>query len=154
MKIESIRLKNFKTFKDNLMSDIPKLCVIVGANGTGKSTFFDVFDFLKDAYRDNISKALSKRGGFHEVKSRNSQAPIEIEIKFRETSFKSLLTYFISIEEENGTPIIKREKLGHFLDFSRGKGLIVTNELNSQMEFQREKQTLARSDLLAIKGLA
>ncbi|OAD19678.1 ATPase [Candidatus Thiomargarita nelsonii] len=148
MKIESIRLKNFKVFKNTLMSDIPQLCVIVGANGAGKSTFFDVFCFLKDAYKDNISKALNKRGGFHEVKSRNSDGPIEIEIKFSETSFKPLITYFLSIEEENGTPIIKREKFGHFIDFSRGKGFVVTNEP------QREEQTLARPDILAIKGLA
>jgi len=163
MKIESIRLKNFKAFKNTLMSDIPKLCVIVGANGTGKSTFFDVFDFLKDAYKDDISQALSKRGGLGEVKSRNSDGPIEIEIKLSDTSFKHPLTYFISIEEEKGTPIIKREKLGSVLDFSRGQGFVVTNERQPQIElnaassettFQREEQTLARPDLLAIKGLA
>jgi predicted ATPase len=94
MKIESIRLKNFKAFKNTLMSDIPKLCVIVGANGTGKSTFFDVFDFLKDAYKDNISQALNKRGGFGEVKSRNSDGPIEIEMKLSDSSFKQPITYF------------------------------------------------------------
>jgi predicted ATPase len=147
MKIESIRLKNFKAFKDTLMSDIPKLCVIVGANGTGKTTFFDVFDFLKEAYKDNISQALNKRGGFREVKSRNSDGPIEIEMKLSDTSFKQPLTYFIAIEDENGTPIIKREKLGQVLDFYKGKGFVVTNE-------QREEQTLARPDILAIKGLA
>ena len=163
MKIESIRLKNFKAFKETLMSDIPKLCVIVGANGTGKTTFFDVFDFLKEAYKDNISQALNRRGGFREVKSRNSDGPIEIELKLSDTSFKHPLSYFISIEDENGTPIIKREKFGSVLEFSRGQGFVVTNELEPQIElnvassgtkFQREEQTLARPDLLAIKGLA
>ncbi|RKZ52310.1 MAG: chromosome segregation protein SMC [Candidatus Parabeggiatoa sp. nov. 3] len=155
MKIESIRLKNFKAFKDTLMSDMPKLCVIVGANGTGKTTFFDVFDFLKDAYKDNISQALNKRGGFREVKSRNSDGPIEIEMKLSDSSFKQPLTYFIAIEDENGTPIIKREKLGQILDFSRGKGFVVTNELEVlEAKIEKEEQTLARPDILAIKGLA
>lgn len=152
MKIESIRLKNFKAFKETLMSDITKLCVLVGANGTGKSTFFDVFDFLKDAYKDNISQALNKRGGFREVKSRNSDGPIEIEMKLSDSSFKQPLTYFIAIENENGIPIIKQEKLGQIIDFYKGKGLVVTNELEFQIE--REEQTLARPDILAIKGLA
>lgn len=40
MKIESIRLKNFKAFKDVEMRDIPRFCIIVGANGTGKSSLF------------------------------------------------------------------------------------------------------------------
>ncbi len=48
MRIETIRLKNFKAFEDIEMLDIPQLCVVVGANGTGKSTLFDVFGFLKD----------------------------------------------------------------------------------------------------------
>lgn len=38
MHIESISLKNFKSFRDAHMEGIPKLCVLVGANGTGKST--------------------------------------------------------------------------------------------------------------------
>ena len=37
MKIESIKLKNFKAFKDVEMKSIPNFCVVVGANGTGKS---------------------------------------------------------------------------------------------------------------------
>ncbi|RKZ80767.1 MAG: chromosome segregation protein SMC [Candidatus Parabeggiatoa sp. nov. 1] len=170
MKIESIRLKNFKAFKDTLMSDIPRLCVIVGANGVGKSTFFEVFGFLKDALADNVSKALNKRGGFREVKSRDSDGAIEIEIQFREAASKPLVTYFLAIEEnKKGTPIIKRETLTlkygsgcnsqpwYFLDFARGNGFAVTNELEHvehKTALQREAQTLARPDILAIKGLA
>ena len=47
--IESISLKNFKAFKEVEMKDIPPFCVIVGANGTGKSTIFNVLGFLRDA---------------------------------------------------------------------------------------------------------
>jgi predicted ATPase len=47
--IESIKLKNFRAFKEIEMKDIPPFCVIVGANGTGKSTIFSVFGFLRDA---------------------------------------------------------------------------------------------------------
>jgi predicted ATP-binding protein involved in virulence len=41
MKIEKIRLKNFKAFQDVEIRDIPNFCVFVGANGVGKSTLFD-----------------------------------------------------------------------------------------------------------------
>ncbi len=46
MKIETIRLKNFKVFQDAELCEIPSFCVVVGANGSGKSTLFDVFHFL------------------------------------------------------------------------------------------------------------
>ena len=38
MRIESIRLKNFKVFRDVHIKDIPPFLVVVGANGSGKST--------------------------------------------------------------------------------------------------------------------
>ena len=63
MQIESIRLKNFKVFQDITLSDIPPFCVIVGANGTGKSTLFQVFGFLKDCLTYNVGAAVQSRGG-------------------------------------------------------------------------------------------
>lgn len=63
MKIEAIGLKNFRAFKDAEMRDLPRMCVLVGANGTGKSTLFSVFSFLKDALTEDVHVALTKLGG-------------------------------------------------------------------------------------------
>ncbi len=98
MKIEYLRLKNFKAFKNAEMKKIPDFCVIVGANGSGKSTIFTLFGFLKDALTNNVNIALMKLGGsrgFQEVKSRNSEGPIEIELKFRNKSD------FIRLDEDS-----------------------------------------------------
>lgn len=51
MRIESIRLKNYKVFRDMHLKDIPSCLVVVGANGSGKSTLFDVFGFLHDCLK-------------------------------------------------------------------------------------------------------
>ena len=88
MKLESIRLKNFRAFRDAEMRNIPRFCVLVGANGSGKSTLFSVFGFLKDALTEDVHVALTRLGGsrgFAEVRSRNTTGPVEIEIKFRES---------------------------------------------------------------------
>ncbi len=170
MKIEYLRLKNFKAFKDAEMSHIPNFSVIVGANGTGKSTIFSIFGFLKDALTSNINTALMKLGGnrgFSEVRSRNSDGPIEIELKFRERHDSPLISYFLRIDEQSGHAYVAREILKyrrgskgqpwHFLDFTNGKGTAVTNEMDSVSEvkdLQREEQTLKSRDILAIKGLA
>ena len=64
------------------MLDIPRLAILVGANGTGKSTLFSVFGFLRDAMTTNVRAALSKLGGsrgFKEVRSQNARGPIEID---------------------------------------------------------------------------
>lgn len=173
MHIESIRIKNFRAFKDVTMRNIPSFCVLVGANGTGKSTLFSVFGFLRDAMMTNVTAALGKLGGsrgFQEVRSRGCQGPIEIELKIRADLGRkatSLITYTLSIDELNGRPVVAREILKYrrgsggqpwkFLDFNRGQGEAVTNELESikdEKDLKRETQTLKSPDILAIKGLA
>ncbi len=173
MHIESIRLKNFKSFKEMEINNLPKFCVFVGANGSGKSTIFSVFEFLKRAMSSNINAALANLGGsrgFAEVRSRNQSGSIEIEIKFREHPHSPLITYFLEIDQaDQRKAYVKREILKyrrgsggqpwHFLDFANGHGEAVTNELDldniqSVEELEREEQTLKSPDILAIKGLA
>lgn len=170
MQITQITLKNFRAFQDVEMRDIPRFAVLVGANGTGKSTLFQVFGFLRDAMTTNVSTALSKLGGsrgIDEVRSRGSQGDIEIELKFRPEPTGRLVTYTLCIGEENGRPVVNREVLKyrrgsrgkpwHYLDFSKGRGTAVTNEIEEveeEEQLNREEQVLKSPDLLAIKGLA
>ena len=152
------------------MRDIPRLAILVGANGTGKSTLFSVFGFLRDAMSTNVRTALSKLGGsrgFKEVRSRNARGPIEIEIKYRVRHGSPLITYSISIGTQRNRPVVEREilryrrysygKPWHFLDFRRGEGYAVTNEaeeVEDVTQLERDEQSLKSPDLLAIKGLA
>ena len=171
MQIERLRIRNFRAFRKVEMQDIPRLAVLVGANGTGKSSLFSVFGFLRDAMDANVRTALAKLGGsrgFHEVRSRNSDGPIEIEVAYRIQPGPPLISYGISINlDRSGKPVVEREILRyrrgqhgapwHFLDFKQGKGYAVTNEITevkTAAELEREEQTLKSPDLLAIKGLA
>jgi predicted ATPase len=45
MQVESIEIRNYRLFRDTKLLRIPRLCVPVCANGTGKSTLFAVFSF-------------------------------------------------------------------------------------------------------------
>ena len=168
MKIESIRLKNFKTFRDVHLKDIPSFLVVVGANGAGKSTLFDVFGFLHDCLKGNVRQALDSRGRFREVLSRDSEEDailIEIQYRMPITGVDRLVTYSLEIAERGGSPYVKREILRYkrgqygspyrFLDFSDGEGFAITNEEDfnkKDEELARENQKVA-PDTLAIKGL-
>lgn len=171
MRIESIRIQNYRALRDVQIGDanhapLPSMSVFVGANGSGKTTLFDTFGFLRDALIGNVQTALQKRGGYGEVRSRNTTEPIRFEIKFREKSKRPLVTYELEIAESDGQIVVEREVLKyrrgskgkpwHFLDFSRGKGSAITNELedaDSEQEMVREEHNLESSDILAIKGL-
>ena len=140
--------------------------MFVGANGSGKSTLFDVFGFLKDALLNNVQIAVTRRGGMREVRSRDQEGPISIQIKFREPN-GPLVTYQLEVSsEEDGRAVVSREVLKyrrgqygqpwHFLDFRMGEGTAVTNEVDYGLpaaEMKRETQRLDSPDILAIKGL-
>jgi len=170
MKIESLKVKNFKAFKEIKLTNLPPLSVFIGANGTGKTTLFDIFGFLRDALQTNVRVALQKRGGFQEVITRGEKGAIEIEIKFREViqdkKQSPLVTYFLKISLENNLAIVEREILKyrrgghgapwHFLDFSRGSGIAITNEENYEgleTKEKKEEQKVDSPDILALKGL-
>lgn len=166
MKIEHLHVRNFRVFRDITLADIPSFAVFVGANGTGKSTLFDVFGFLRDALQSNVHTALAKRGGFREVVSRQELGPIVFEIKFRDRADGPLVTYRLEVGELNGRGAVRREVLKYrrgqhgqpwkFIDFKDGQGEAVTNEVDygtADAEMQREVQTLDSPEILAIKGL-
>lgn len=181
MRIEQISIKNFKMFKDVVVGNVsskpprplPQLAVLMGANGAGKTTFFDVFGFLSHCLRENVSAALGQRGGFKEVLSRGcdpSKDSISFEIKFRNTEIdrkkQPLITYEVIIAEEKGRAVVAKEVLQYrrgqygapwkFLQFEYGKGSAIKNEQDydsKNAQEQRDEQTLSSPDILAIKGL-
>jgi predicted ATPase len=172
MKIEKIKIKNYKVFEDAEISSLPSMCVFLGANGSGKSTLFDVFGFLSEALKNNVKSAINNRGGFREVISRNKSGNIEFEIKFRnddvEGKKQPLITYELVIGLEGNMPIVKREILSYrrgqkgkpfkFLDFSNGRGVAIINEAEfeqAKQDFKEDRKEflLDSSDILAIKGL-
>lgn len=166
MPIEELRIENYRALKDVRFTKLPKLVVVVGANGTGKSTLFDVFSFLKDALAENVSSAVAKRGGFRELVSRGHEGPVRITLKFRETTGR-LATYVLEVAPRRGRVVVSREVLRykrgtgpgrpwHFVDFSEGNGTAITNESvygEPGMEEERAEYKLDDAATLAIKGL-
>ena len=165
MQIEGIEIKNYRLFRNVALSNLPRMAVVVGANGSGKSTLFDAFTFLKDALADNVASAVTKRGGFRELVSRNANGPVEIMVKFRESGGR-LVTYQLVVSEQARRVVVEREVLSYrrgqrgrpwrFVDFSQGAGRAITNEAaygeGGAVE-EREDYTLDDPSVLAIKGL-
>ena len=47
MQIESIEIQNYRLFRDAKLTDLQGMAVVVGANGSGKSTRSEVFSLPK-----------------------------------------------------------------------------------------------------------
>ena len=111
MKIESIKIRNFKIFQDAEANELPDMAVFLGKNGSGKTTFFDVFGFLHDCLSGNVKSALAKRGGYREVVSRGHEGEdICFIIKFRPSADEPLITYELSIgQDERNMAVVNNE---------------------------------------------
>ena len=71
MKIESLRLKNYKVFRKTEIKDIPNMTIFLGKEWCWKDCiFFDVFGFLHECLNGNMKSTNAKRGGFKEAISR------------------------------------------------------------------------------------
>lgn len=167
MRIETIKVKNYKVFKEIEVKEIPNMAVFLGMNGVGKTTFFDIFGFLHDALQSNVRTALAKRGGFREVISREQNGDIEFEIKFRPSKDEPMITYQLSIcLTDHHKPVIKKEVMRFrrgqngapwkVLEFAFGEGVAADGELIRYEDVrlaERTPQKLDSPDILAIKGL-
>jgi len=156
MQIESIKIKNYKALQDVCIENITPMTVIIGENGVGKSTFFDVFRFLQDCLNTNVKTALDKRGGFKEVVSRGrADEEIGFELKFRLEKNTVTIIYKLYISNVGGRPTVAKEYLGSefsqkiegfLFEFTKGVGKVLDL-------LDLKPYNLDSPDVLAIKGL-
>jgi len=69
MQIQKIQLQNFKRFTDLTIEGIPentKLVLLIGANGSGKSSVFDAFEVLNSSIKMSISLTEFKESNYYQ----------------------------------------------------------------------------------------
>lgn len=122
-RIEGIRIQNFRGLKDVALGrlwDTPEsepltaMTVVIGKNGVGKSSLFDVFGFLADALKFGVEEACDLRGrsGFKKIHSQGQSGPIRFEIRYRENKDACPITYITQIGIDGfGRPFVQIEAL-------------------------------------------
>jgi AAA15 family ATPase/GTPase len=98
MRITNLKIENFKRFTDLSIQEIPesaKLVLLIGSNGSGKSSVFDAFDWLTE------NKKVGNRN-FHDdtiqYYSKNiSHSPI-VKIRFNDGTLLEKKRFFEDIE--------------------------------------------------------
>lgn len=98
MKISKIHLSNFKRFTDLLIDNIPnttKLVVLIGSNGSGKSSLFDAFGFVDSAIKGDVG--INEE--FWNYFRKKSEIPLSVNIVYDENK-----EFTISNENFNKPP--------------------------------------------------
>ena len=162
LRIESLRVKNYRALQNMALREITPLSVFLGPNGSGKSTLFDVFAFLAECFSVGLRRAWDKRGRFKELRTRGSDGPIEFELKYREKPKTPIITYHLAINEDKKGPYVDTEWLQwrrgsrgkpfRFLDFQKGVGHVIAGETPDEGGKQIEEK-LDNHSVLAVNIL-
>ncbi|NET25516.1 AAA family ATPase [Okeania sp. SIO1I7] len=161
-RIEYLRVQNYRALRDLELKKITPLTVFLGPNGSGKSTIFDVFAFLSECFTDGLRKAWEKRSRFRELRTRDTEGNIVLELKYRETKDSPLITYHLAIAEGKKGPYVAEEWLQwrrgqrgkpfKFLDFKEGEGKVTTGEMPDAQD-ERIFEKLESPEFLAVNTL-
>lgn len=160
-RIEYLRVQNFRALKSVEFKNITPMTVLLGPNGSGKSTVFDVFAFLSECFEFGLRRAWDRRGRGKELKTRGSDGPVVIEIKYQEPGFP-LITYHLAVDERRSGPVVVEEWLqwkrgSHgrpfkFLDYKEGLGRAASGEKPDEQD-SRSEIPLKAPDLIAVNAL-
>lgn len=150
--IEGFRVQNYRALRDvalgKLLSQqegepLTPFTVVIGKNGSGKSSLFDAFGFIADCLAADVETAcdMKQRGGFERLRSKGIQGSIQFEIYYREGPTERPITYELAIDlDETGRPFVlseilrqrrKGQKHGRpfpFLRLHQGKGMVWAGE--------------------------
>ena len=160
-RITYLKVENFRALRNVEFKNLAPLTILLGPNGSGKSTVFDVFAFLSECFESGLRRAWDRRGRAKELKTRGSNGPLVIEIKYSEPGFP-LITYHLAVDELEGSPVVveewlrwKRGSYGQpfrFLDYKEGLGKAVSGEM-PDVQDTRIEIPLKSPDLIAVNAL-
>jgi predicted ATPase len=160
-RITYLKVENFRALRKIELKNITPLTVLLGPNGSGKSTIFDVFAFLSECFDSGLRRAWERRGRAKELKTRGTDGPIVIEIKYSEPGYP-LITYHLAVNDRNGAPVIAEEWLRwkrgshgqpfRFLDYKEGLGKAVSGDAPDESD-TRIDIPLKSPDLIAVNAL-
>jgi len=150
--IEGFRVQNFRALRDVTLGKLSgqpsgepltPFTVVIGKNGSGKSSLFDAFGFVADCLATDVETAcdMKDRGGFERLLSKGVDGPIRFEVFYREAINERPISYELSIAlDKSGRPFVESEllkqagkgktrgRLFPFLRLHHGKGMAWVGE--------------------------
>jgi predicted ATPase len=132
--IENIRIKGFRALKDvEIALPAGKPLVLIGENGSGKSTILDALAMIGAAANGRAGRAILDRGGWEAITWAGRSTEVELCVRFSERS---------AVFKKEGAPV---EYMVRF-------GSLRSNPTVLDEEVRIYKQGLGKRPFVALKG--
>ena len=79
MRFTELRIEGYRSLV-NVILPLRPLSVMIGPNGSGKTSVLEVFQWLRDATQENLAEAMERLGGLNAVLSRVPNYPARLKI--------------------------------------------------------------------------
>lgn len=91
MALKSLKVQNFKSFEE-IEVDFNQLNVLIGANAAGKSSFVQIFEFLRNIIKHDLKNAISMQGGVEYLRNINlgNKKPLQIKVVYNPSKFRKI----------------------------------------------------------------
>ena len=84
-----LRIRNYRALRDVEFRDLTPLTVLIGANGSGKSTVLDALNFWAECVRGREEEAWKTRNGAAGLQTEGIDQPVNIELRITDARFES-----------------------------------------------------------------
>lgn len=110
--IRSLTIRNFRSIRHLDRLELGRFHVLVGPNGSGKTTFLDAIEFLRDSLATSPREAVERRAPNFEDLTFNRQGGF-IELQFEVEADERVLTYEILLKADADLGVkVHEESLG------------------------------------------
>lgn len=80
--IKKLHIRGFKSLDDLRVENMGYFSVFAGANGSGKSNFFDALDFVGQFIRNGVEAAVNQQGGYQHFRPAKSSENTAVKFHF------------------------------------------------------------------------
>lgn len=108
-RIKTISIKGFRRLQ-NIELEMRNLTVMIGANGSGKTSFLDVMSVLAASASGNLQNILQLKGGLNEILTRGKAQELEIAVSMQIPE-KQPLNYSLNLSTKGLSYQIREENL-------------------------------------------
>jgi predicted ATPase len=115
-RLEKISVKGFRRLQ-NIELEMRNLIVMIGANGSGKTSFLDVLSVLAASASGNLHNILQLKGGLNEILTRGKARELEIAVSMKVPE-RQPLKYSLTLSPKGLSYEISEETLTQQSDIS------------------------------------
>ncbi|MER6663209.1 AAA family ATPase [Amycolatopsis japonica] len=140
VRFKSLTMSNFLSYRSATL-DFSDLTALIGPNGSGKSNAISAMKLLRDIALHGLPVALSRRGGYDQLRHRSTGRPYEPGLRieftvagghpcFYELRLSSLKGKRYEVKEERGSVLVGSREL----KFQHAKGVFSAEEVSTLPE--------------------